>query len=159
MVRVLFVCMGNICRSPMAEAVFQHLVKEAGLDGNIEADSAGTGDWHVDSCAHPGTLEVLRQHNIPYDGRARCLQPGDMTDWDYVITMDDQNLRHVERLKKLAKAETRIVPLLEFSAQAKQHNIREVPDPYYNGGFGTVFLLVQSGCAGLLEAIRHEYNL
>jgi protein-tyrosine phosphatase len=157
MIRVLFVCMGNICRSPMAEAVFQHMVREADLESDIEADSAGTGDWHVDSPAHPGTLEILRRNNIPYEGRARCLQPSDLTDWDYLITMDNQNLRHVERLRKIAGTQTRIVPLLDFAT--KNQRLREVPDPYFDGGFARVFDLVQDGCAGLLASIRREHNL
>jgi protein-tyrosine phosphatase len=158
MIRVLFVCMGNICRSPMAEAVFQHMVKEAGLDNQIEADSAGTGDWHIDSAAHPGTLQILRENNIAYDGRARCLRAEDLEDFDYIVTMDDENLRGVQRLQREAST-ARVAPLLDYGVQAKQSQIREVPDPYFNGGFETVYQLVQDGCAGLLETIRREHNL
>lgn len=142
----------------MAEAVFQHMVKEAGLENQIEADSAGTGDWHIDSSAHPGTLAVLRENKIEYDGRARCLRPEDLRDFDYILTMDDQNLRGVQRFQK-PNSTAHIAPLLDYGIVAKENRIREVPDPYFSGGFETVFLLVQDGCAGLLETIRREHNL
>src|SRR5688572_7458689 len=158
MIRVLFVCMGNICRSPMAEAVFQHMVKEVGLENQIESDSAGTGDWHVGNPAHHGTLAILQKNSIPYNGRARHLRAAGLEAFDYIVTMDDENLRGVERLKQ-ATSTAHVAPLLDYGAKAKQAMIREVPDPYFNGGFETVYLLVQDGCAGLLETIRHEHNL
>src|SRR5689334_2678843 len=82
-IRVLFVCMGNICRSPMAEAVFQHMVNEAGLSSKFSLDSAGTGGWHAGETAHRGTLNVLKDHNIPYDGRARQFIRADLDKFDY----------------------------------------------------------------------------
>lgn len=142
----------------MAEAVFQHMVKETGLAKEIEADSAGTGDWHIDSCAHPGTLAILKKNNIPYDGRARCLRVEDLEEFDYIVTMDDENLRGVQRLLR-ATSTAHVAPLLDYGTKAKQANIREVPDPYFDGGFETVYLLVQDGCAGLLETIRREHDL
>jgi protein-tyrosine phosphatase len=159
MIRVLFVCMGNICRSPMAEAVFQHMVKEAGLENDIEADSAGTGDWHIGKPAHHGTLAVLRENSIEYDGRGRCLQPADMNDFDYIVTMDEENLAHTQHMHRKAGGSAKVAPLLEYGAQARKAGIHEVPDPYFHGGFDSVFLLVKDGCAGLLETICREHNL
>src|SRR5579859_5656432 len=92
------VCMGNICRSPMAEGVFKHLVHEAGLDGQIEVDSAGTTGYHEGERPHRGTLGVLAQNNIPYDGFARQITRADLKSFDYVVVMDDENLADVKKL-------------------------------------------------------------
>jgi protein-tyrosine phosphatase len=153
MIRVLFVCLGNICRSPMAEAVFAHKVREAGLENEIEIDSAGTGAWHVGHPAHHGTLDVLRRNTIPYDGRARQIQADDLAKFDYIVTMDDENLRNV---RTLGKSVGHVRPLLAYAPTLFTH---EVPDPYYAGGFDKVYELVNSGCTGLLEAIRAEHSL
>ena len=142
----------------MAEAVFQHLVNEAGLEKHIEVDSAGTGDWHVGNPAHQGTLTILQKNSILYDGRARHLMPEDLQSFNYIVTMDDENLRGVQRLQTAAST-AHVAPLLDYGVKAKQAQIREVPDPYFNGGFETVYQLVQDGCAGLLDAIRREHNL
>ncbi len=157
-VRVLFVCTGNICRSPMAEAVFAHLVREAGLSNRIEVDSAGTGDWHIDSYAHPGTLAILQENGIEYDGVGRQITRDDLERFDFVITMDDENLSSVLRLGKGHSGKTRaqVVPLLEFTPNI---GVREVPDPYFIGGFDVVYYLVNEGCKALLEHIRNEYSI
>ncbi|HEY0072645.1 MAG TPA: low molecular weight protein-tyrosine-phosphatase [Abditibacteriaceae bacterium] len=157
MIRVLFVCMGNICRSPMAEAVFQHMVKEAGLENQIEADSAGTGDWHRGEPAHHGTLAILQKNNIPYAGRSRIMVKSDLDDFDYIVAMDERNRRDLREM--FGNTSDRVKPLLDYGVQAKQSQIREVPDPYFDGGFETVYLLAQDGCAGLLETIRRAHNL
>src|SRR2546421_4550256 len=85
MIRVLFVCLGNICRSPMAEAVFLQKVRDAGLEEMIEADSAGTGQWHIGEPAHSGTRKMLASKGVPYDGRARLLRADDLNRFDYVL--------------------------------------------------------------------------
>ncbi|HEX8550794.1 MAG TPA: low molecular weight protein-tyrosine-phosphatase [Abditibacteriaceae bacterium] len=153
MIRVLFVCLGNICRSPMAEAVFAHLVRDAGLENQIEIDSAGTGNWHIGARAHHGTLDVLQRNNVPYDGRARQIVSRDLDDFDYVITMDDSNLANV---RALADNNSHVAPLLSFAAESPT---REVPDPYFCGGFDGVYDLVRAGCEGLLTHIRREHSL
>src|SRR5579859_5982366 len=150
MIRVLMVCMGNICRSPMAEGVFKHLVHEAGLDGQVEVDSAGTTGYHAGERPHRGTLRVLAQNGIPYDGISRQITRADLSDFDYVVVMDDENLADVNAL---GMAQGKVVRLLDF---APDQPVREVPDPYYNDKFEEVYDLVLQGAQGLLAQIRKE---
>lgn len=153
-VQVLFVCLGNICRSPMAEAVFQKMVNDAGLSDKIAVDSAGTGSWHVGETAHPGTRRILSQQGIPYDGRARQIQPEDLRDEStYIIAMDQSNLND---LKRRYGQHPRTYRLLDFAGQDGE---RDVPDPYYTGNFETVYELVSDGCRGLLATIREQEGL
>lgn len=155
MIRVLFVCAGNICRSPMAEGVFRHLVEEAGLSDRIQVDSAGTGPWHVGEAAHPGTRKVLSQHGIHYQGRARQLTRADLREFDYIVAMDHENLADIRaRADGRTGAEVRL--LLDYAPQTPT---REVPDPYYSGRFEAVYELVRQGAEGLLAHIREEHSL
>ena len=155
MIRVLFVCLGNICRSPMAEAVFLDLIQKAGLQPEIEVDSAGTGDWFIGASAHKETRAILRQNDIEFEGCGRQITVSDFADFDYIITMDNENLANVRALEKQSpNTKSHIAPLLEYSAQAKTNSISEVPDPYLVGGFDVVYRLVDSGCKGLLAEIR-----
>ena len=98
MISVLFVCAGNICRSPMADAVFQQRVREAGLDSQIRVDSAGTGSWNVGDPPHPETRALLRENDIPYEGVARQIRYADLERFDYVLAMDRENLSDILRL-------------------------------------------------------------
>ena len=154
-VRVLFVCLGNICRSPMAEAVFQHLVNEAGLGDKIQIDSAGTSGWHVGEQAHRGTRHVLQQHNVAYDGRARQIRTQDFGQFDYILAMDNANLSD---LHSMMPANSPAI-LKRFLDYAGDVSIREVPDPYYDGRFQDVYDLVLEGAKELLQAIRQEKGL
>mgnify|MGYP001379974667 CR=1 FL=1 len=162
MIRVLFVCLGNICRSPMAEAVFRHYVQEAGLSDRIVVDSAGTGDWHIGNPPHRGTRHILDANNISYENiRARQVANSDFADSHYIIAMDEQNLKDLRRLAEQAARSGKsrdpyIGKLLEFASQA---SVRDVPDPYYTGNFEEVFALVQEGCRGLLNFIIARENL
>ena len=154
MVRVLFVCLGNICRSPMAEAIFQRLVDDAGLTGEVQVDSAGTSAYHVGEQAHPGTRRVLARHGIQYSGRARQLTGGDAAgDAAYLIAMDSEN---VADLQRRFGEDARIHRLLDFSGHTP---VRDVPDPYYSDNFDYVYRLVEDGCQGLLQAIRADTGL
>ena len=153
MIRVLFVCLGNICRSPMAEALFRHRVRLAGLQDKIEADSAGTGDWHVGEPPHAGTARLLAENKIEYDHCARQLTLRDLNDFDYIITMDAMNL---EDVRALGRGRARVAPLLSFAPDA---GTTEVPDPYYTGNFEEVYGLVSEAADGLLAAIRREHSL
>ncbi len=115
MIRILFVCLGNICRSPMAEAVFQQRVNEAGLADEFEIDSAGTGGWHVGDPAHRGTLAVLRRNGIPYNGRARQVQPADLQRYDYLIAMDAENVADLRRMDRGGALDGKLHQLLAFA--------------------------------------------
>ncbi len=153
MINVLFVCLGNICRSPMAEAVFAQMVEQAGLANQIGVDSVGTGDWHEGKPAHNGTLAILRQHNIPYNGRARQVALNDLQHADYVVAMDGGNVSDLQSLDRDGVLHGKLHLLLDF---APQQEVRFVPDPYYAGNFDEVYRLVNMGCQGLLEHIRAE---
>ncbi|MND85083.1 Low molecular weight protein-tyrosine-phosphatase YfkJ [compost metagenome] len=149
---VLFVCLGNICRSPMAEAVFRHLIKEEGLENQFIIDSAGTGDWHTGNPPHQGTRSILDQNGVSYEGlRARQVATSDFSDFDYIIAMDNKNEQDLIRLAKQQKA--RIIKLLELVPDSK---IKEVPDPYYTGNFDEVYDMVTAGSKALLEYIRAQ---
>lgn len=153
MVRVLFVCLGNICRSPMAEAVFQQMVNDAGRDDQIIVESAGTGAWHVGERAHSGTRAVLARHGIAYEGRAQQVSRSDMRDPDtIVVAMDNSNLRDLKRFGD----HPHLYRLLDFATET---TLREVPDPYYSGGFDNVYTLVVDGCRGLLSFVLDTYHL
>lgn len=158
MIKVLFVCLGNICRSPMAEGVFRQKVKEAGLSDRILVDSAGTASYHVGEQAHPGTRDVLKRHNIPYNGRARQFARRDLSDFDYVLTMDLSNLRNVERYVSEETA-TEVRMFLSYANDAGLTDVREVPDPYYNGRYDVVYDLVDKGSQALLDHIRKTHGL
>jgi protein-tyrosine phosphatase len=153
MVKVLFVCLGNICRSPMAEAVFSQMVEQAGLVDQIAADSVGTGDWHEGEQAHPGTLAILHQYNIPYNGRARQVTLLDLREADYIVAMDGGNVSDLEALDQDGVLDGKLHLLLDF---APQQEVRFVPDPYYAGNFDEVYRLIKMGCRGLLDHIREE---
>jgi low molecular weight protein-tyrosine phosphatase len=153
MIRVLFVCTGNICRSPMAEAVFRHLVEQAGLKDQFDIDSAGTSDYHEGQRPHRGTLRVLEMHNIPCRGRSRPLTLTDLDKYDYIIAMDDENLADI---KRLGKSKGTLARLLDY---APGQPVREVPDPYYSNAFEEVYGLVTQGAQGLVTHIRQKHNI
>lgn len=156
MVRVLFVCLGNICRSPMAEAVFRGKVEEAKLNDQFEIDSAGTGDWHIGKPPHEGTRNILDQYKIDYSGmKARKVTKSDLQNYHYIIAMDAEN---VGTLNAMAKHEQtgEIARLLDFLPES---DVVDVPDPYYTGNFEEVYELVNKSCEKLLSYICQRENL
>ncbi len=155
MIRVLFVCTGNICRSPTAEGVFRSLVDAAGLERRIETDSAGTIAYHAGAAPDGRSVETALERGIDLSGqRARQIEASDFTGFDYLVALDTS---HLERLTELCPAgeNHRICMLMDFAPQA---GVRDVPDPYYSafGGFERVFDMIEAGARGLLERIRER---
>lgn len=158
--RILFVCLGNICRSPMAEAVMRHQVEQACLSDRIEVDSAGTGDWHLGHPPHEGTRKLLDQHLISYQGmKARLVTTGDFEAFDYIVCMDSNNLRDVRKLLSKTEGEGERMRLFTFMELLPDKGIADVPDPYYDGNFSFVYELVESGCKELLKRVRADLKL
>ncbi|TCT19647.1 protein-tyrosine phosphatase [Melghiribacillus thermohalophilus] len=156
MIHVLFVCLGNICRSPMAEAVFRNMVEEEGLSEQIRVDSAGIGHWHQGEPPHEGTQNILDQNHISYEGmRARQIKETDWDEFDYIIAMDEQNMRDLEAIRDEYEGVT-VKRLLDLVPDAKEQN---VPDPYFTGNFDYVYDLVSEGCQYLLKEIKEAHNL
>ena len=151
---VLFVCLGNICRSPLAEGVFAHLANQADVD--VRIDSAGTGSWHVGERPDGRALAVARAHGVKLPGHARQAGSSDMHDFDYVIAMDRGNLAHLEALRRSSRGSARLHLLREFDSEAGRD--KDVPDPYYGGrrGFEECFRIVERSCRGLLERLSHR---
>lgn len=146
--------MGNICRSPTAEAVFRHFVENAGLGGTIVMDSAGTHDYHVGEPPDARTRRAAEQRGYDMGGlRGRQVEPADFHRFDYVLAMDRANLDILNRIAPAGAAPARL--FLEF---ARHHREREVPDPYYGGadGFERVLDLVEDAAQGLLQHIRRS---
>ena len=156
-IRVLFVCMGNICRSPTAEAVFRHYVENAGMTEQIGIDSAGTHDYHIGSAPDARTLRAAKQRGYDMsDLRGRQVEAGDFHRFDYVLAMDRANLAN---LKRIAPENCEIQAQL-FLEYARHHAEREVPDPYYGGedGFERVLDMVEDAAEGLLQRIRERHQ-
>jgi protein-tyrosine phosphatase len=152
-IHVVFVCEGNICRSPMAQGVFADMVERAGLAGRITVDSVGTSRWHVGDSVHRGTRKALRQHGIDFDHRARQISRRDVRDADYLIAMDRGNLSGVYRMNPDG---AQVGLLLDYAPGVDE---TEVPDPYYSGGFDRIYELVEAGCRGLLDHIRRQEGI
>jgi len=154
MIGVLFICLGNICRSPMAEAVFRHQVEQAGLGSHFLIDSAGLGDWHQGEAPHEGTQKVLKQRGIAFDTiRARQIRSKDFEQFSYLVCMDEENLAG---LKKWLPSDKHVYRLLDFASEQSERNVE---DPYYTGRFEHVYSLVEAGCQGLLRHICQEQGI
>jgi protein-tyrosine phosphatase len=153
-VRVLFVCTGNVCRSPIAEAIFRDLAKKAKIDDRFEIKSAGIGNWHAGERPHRGTREVLLRHGIDVNGMvAKQITSNDLDRFDYIVAMDNENLSDLRSFRVNASKLSR---LLDY---AQDLNARDVPDPYYDGRFELVYELIRIGTEGLLVKIRQEKNI
>jgi protein-tyrosine phosphatase len=157
-VRLLFVCMGNICRSPTAEAVMRDLVTREGLDGAIEIDSAGTGAWHVGEPPDPRSTAAAKARGIVMEGAARQVTDADFEAYDLLLAADEQNVAALRAVAPDDGAAAKVVLLRAFDPAAVAAGDVEVPDPYYGGasGFDDVLDMVDAACRGLLERLRTE---
>lgn len=154
--RVCFVCTGNICRSPMAESVFRARVAEAGLDGLVEVDSAGTGGWHEGDGADPRTVSVLEEHGYDGEHTARQFQPSWFSRLDLVIALDAGHLKALRRLAPTPEDAGKVRLLRSYDPAAGAD--LDVPDPYYGGrdGFEECLEMVEAASDGLLAEVREQ---
>ena len=155
--KLLFVCLGNICRSPAAEGVFLHLLNERGLSDSFVVDSAGTGGWHTGNPADQRMQAAAARRGIQLPSRARQISLDDLSEFDLILTMDDANLAAVQSLVREAgrRATASIKPMLSY---AQRFSEAEVPDPYYGGesGFEHVLDLLEDACSNLLDELSSQ---
>ena len=154
--RILFVCLGNICRSPAAENVMNDLIHRRGLTGQIVCDSAGTGGWHVGEPPDRRMREAARQHfGLTFVGSARRFEPEDLGEFDLILAMDRENYRDILQRDANGAYGDRVKMMCDF---CRHHDAKEVPDPYYGGpeGFKNVIDLLVDACEGLLESLEAD---
>ena len=154
--RILFVCLGNICRSPTAEGVLRHKLRDAGLAGDVDVESAGTGGWHVGHPPDPRATAAAGARGIALESRAQRFEAFHFEDFDLILAMDRQNLTDMRALAPHAAAAGKLHLFREFDPLAVQSGDLEVPDPYFGGedGFDEVLELIDRACDGLIAEIR-----
>jgi protein-tyrosine phosphatase len=154
-IRILFVCLGNICRSPLAEGVFRALIRERGVEHRFEVDSAGISAYHQGSPPDRRSAETARRRGVELTGRSRPLGAEDLRRFDWVIAMDEENLDGIRVLERRAGGTARVHRLREWDPQPSS---LDVPDPYYGGprGFDEVQDIVERSCAALLDHLLQE---
>jgi protein-tyrosine phosphatase len=154
--RILFVCMGNICRSPTAEGVMRGLLREAGLEDAVEIESAGTGGWHAGEPPDARATEAAGRRGVVLEGAARQVTPADFEAFDLLVAMDRENLRELLARAPDEEAAEKVRLLREFDPASADAGDLDVPDPYYGGerGFERVLDLVEAACRGLLAELR-----
>ena len=155
--RICFVCLGNICRSPTAEAVMRARVAAAGRDDEVVVESAGTGAWHLGEPSDRRAIGEARRRGIAMDGSARQFTGADFARFDLVLAMDRQNAADLRRIAPTGEAAAKVRLLREFDPSAGDDDL-DVPDPYFGGadGFEEVFDMVERACVGLLQHLRAE---
>jgi protein-tyrosine phosphatase len=152
---LLFVCLGNICRSPAAEGVMRRVVEAAGLGRVVHIDSAGTGDWHIGHLADPRMRKAAEARGYELEHRARQIQVQDFDRFSLIVTMDQSNYQNVS---KLAPHDEAVIKIKTFTSFCSHHKIGEVPDPYYGSAkdFDHVLDILEDGCQGILHTITKE---
>jgi len=157
-IRLLFVCLGNICRSPAAEGIMATVVEKYGLQDMIEVDSAGTSGWHEGELPDERMRSHGERRGYNFCSLARKFKKSDLNDFDYILVMDRQNLTHVKALATSQEQREKIHMITEYSRQHTHHD--HIPDPYYGGasGFELVLDLLEDACEGLLQDIKKKYS-
>ncbi len=156
MIHICFVCLGNICRSPLAEGVFKSLIQQEGLQEEIRVSSAGVGSWHIGELPDERMLQTAQKNGIQLTSRARQFQPEDFEETDLILAMDRSNLTALEQMCPSPEAIEKIRLFRSFDPLAEGD--LDVPDPYYGGnqGFDNVFEMVGRTCPEILDFIRKE---
>ncbi|MDJ1180108.1 low molecular weight phosphotyrosine protein phosphatase [Roseofilum sp. BLCC_M91] len=152
--KLLFVCLGNICRSPSAENIMNHLIAQRGLEDQIECDSAGTSAYHIGSAPDRRMAAAAAKQGIKLQGRARQFKQEDFEAFDLILAMDKDNYRNILYLDQENQYKDKVRLMCDFCT--RHPNISEVPDPYYGGpeGFNQVIDLLMDGCEGLLDQLK-----
>ena len=158
-VSVLFVCLGNICRSPLGEGVLAHRLEEEDLSSRVRVDSAGTGAWHLGEPPDPRSTEVALRHGIALRGLARRVSVEDFHEFDYIFAMDRANLQDLRHLESQVEEGARLNLFREFDPD-KDGDL-DVPDPYYGGpdGFDVMFDMIDRTCAAFVEHLVSELSV
>lgn len=153
--RILFVCMGNICRSPAAEVIFHEMVEKAGLEGQVKIDSAGTAGYHQGAPPDRRMISSLVRRGYSVFGHARQIKPEDLANFDLILTMDEDNLHELKTMAGSNQYLNKIRLLSDFFCLHKE---KEVPDPYYGGvaGFEYIVDLLEDGCQNLLKDVMKK---
>lgn len=156
--KLLFVCLGNICRSPSAENIMNHLIENRGLQGQILCDSAGTSNYHIGDPPDRRMSNSLKARGLPTQGKARQFTFQDFRDFDLILAMDKSNYQDILSLDPQGLYHTKVKLICDF---ATHHSLRDVPDPYYGGkaGFEKVVDLLLDSCEGLLNHILNATNI
>jgi protein-tyrosine phosphatase len=155
-IRVLFVCLGNICRSPLAEAIFKHKVREKGLDELIYADSCGTSNYHIGGSPDPRTIANATKNGIVIDHCGRQFSTDDFESFDYILAMDSSNYRNIMRLDNSSKFAAKVNMMRDFDPNGEG----DVPDPYHGGerDFQEVFDILDRSIENFLIHLEHEHH-
>ncbi|MGB3491430.1 MAG: low molecular weight protein-tyrosine-phosphatase [Elainellaceae cyanobacterium] len=155
--KLLFVCLGNICRSPSAEGIMNHLINERSLGDRITCDSAGTSSYHIGSDPDRRMTAAAQRRNIVLEGQARQFTAQDFEAFDLILAMDKENYRDMLRLDTTGRYQDKVRLMCSFCSE---HSDEEVPDPYYGGseGFNYVIDLLLDACGGLLDSIDAEVS-
>lgn len=151
--RILCVCLGNICRSPTAEAAIREALAEAGLDRVVDVESAGTGGWHVGDPPDPRMAKAARAAGLELDGVARRVEPADFETFDWLLAMDRRNESDLLALAPDPAARAKVRRFRDFE---ERPDAPDVPDPYYEGNFGRIVEIARAGAAGVVAAVRAE---
>ena len=151
-IRLCFVCLGNICRSPLAEGIFLHLAEQRGLADRFAVDSSGTGGWHVGNAADPRSIAVAAKHGVDLPSRARQFASADIDQFDLFLAMDTSNR---DTLVDRGVPSGRVRLIRSFDSSLPADHALDVPDPYYGGddGFDTVYDMLVTACNGLLDEL------